>query len=88
MGLELVAAAVQRAVVGKPGTVSFSISIFQSAIFISCKGNIPNKIWKSLIAFDMKGGGGLACQKRFFSKMFVCKNHLESFSDCQNVFCT
>ena len=33
MGLELVAAAVQRAVVGKPGNVSFSISILQCAIF-------------------------------------------------------
>ena len=48
----------------------------------------PQKIWKYLMAFAMKGGGGLACHSVFFlQKMIFRKNHLESFPDCQNVFC-
>ena len=38
------------------------------------------------MAFDMKSGVSHAIN--VFSKMFFFKKHLESFSDCQNVFCT
>ena len=41
--------------------------------------------WKFKMAFAMKGGGietGLECH------MIFVKNHLESFPDCENVFCT
>ena len=42
---------------------------------------------KFKMAFAMKGGRGLAYHKRI-QKNDLFKNHLESFPDCQNVFCT
>ena len=44
------------------------------------------------MAFAMKGGGrgvktGLECHIPILKKDFF-KNHLESFPDCENVFCT
>ena len=35
----------------------------------------------------MKGGGGLEFHIRILKNDFF-KNHLESFPDCENVFCT
>ena len=47
--------------------------------------------WKFKMAFAMKGGGGvetgLECHIPILKKDFF-KNHLESFPDCENVFCT
>ena len=43
--------------------------------------------WKFKTAFAMKGGGGLGGHKPFLKNDFF-KNHLESFPDCENVFCT
>ena len=42
------------------------------------------------MAFAMKGGGvetGLECHIPILKNDFF-KNHLESFPDCENVFCT
>ena len=39
----------------------------------------------------MKGGEGLegvSSAINLFWKMIIVKNHLESFPDCENVFCT
>ena len=39
----------------------------------------------------MKGGGGLegvSFAIKLFWKIIFVKNHLESFPDCENVFCT
>ena len=39
----------------------------------------------------MKGGGGLegvSSATYLFWKVIFIKNHLESFPDCENVFCT
>ena len=47
--------------------------------------------WKFKMAFAMKGGGGLegvSSATYLFWKMIFVKNHLESFPDCENVFCT
>ena len=49
-------------------------------------GKGSNKIYKVKMAFAMKGGG-LACHLRI-QKNDLFKNHLESFPDCENVFCT
>ena len=38
------------------------------------------------MAFAMKGGG-VSRAIDVFWKMVYFKNHLESFPDCQNVFC-
>ena len=47
--------------------------------------------WKFKMAFAMKGGGGsrggLECHLPILKNDFL-KNHLESFPDCENVFCT
>ena len=44
--------------------------------------------WKFKMAFAMKGGrGGLACHQCILKNDFF-KNHLQSFPDCENVFCT
>ena len=46
--------------------------------------------WKFKMAFAMKGGGvetGLKCHIPILKNDFF-KNHLESFPDCENVFCT
>ena len=47
--------------------------------------------WKFMVAFAMKGGGGsrggLECHIPILKNDFF-KNHLESFPDCENVFCT
>ena len=46
--------------------------------------------WKFKMAFAMKGGGvsrGSRVPHTYFEKWFF-KNHLESFPDCENVFCT
>ena len=46
--------------------------------------------WKFKMAFAMKGGGsrgGLECHIPILKNDFF-KNHLESFPDCENVFCT
>ena len=46
--------------------------------------------WKFKMAFAMKGGGsrgGLECHIPILKNDFF-KNHLESFLDCENVFCT
>ena len=46
--------------------------------------------WKFKMAFAMKGGGsqgGLVCHLPILKNDFL-KNHLESFPDCENVFCT
>ena len=46
--------------------------------------------WKFKMAFAMKGRGsrgGLECHIPIFKNDFF-KNHLESFPDCENVFCT
>ena len=48
------------------------------------KGSLQ-KIWNFFMAFAMKGVG-VSRVIAFFFKMFFCKNHLESFPDCQNVF--
>ena len=53
---------------------------------------VPGKSkWKFKMAFAMKGGGGLegvSFAIKLFWKMIFVKNHLESFPDCENVFCT
>ena len=43
--------------------------------------------WKFKMAFAMKGGG-VSSAAYLFWKMIFFKNHLESFPDCENVFCT
>ena len=46
--------------------------------------------WKFKMAFAMKGGEvetGLECHIPIL-KNDLFKNHLESFPDCENVFCT
>ena len=46
--------------------------------------------WKFKMAFAMRGGGsqgGLDCHLPILKNDFF-KNHLESFPDCENVFCT
>ena len=46
--------------------------------------------WKFKMAFAMKGGGvetSLECHIPILINDFF-KNHLESFPDCENVFCT
>ena len=46
--------------------------------------------WKFKMAFALKGGGsrgGLECHLPILKNDFL-KNHLESFPDCENVFCT
>ena len=43
--------------------------------------------WKFKMAFAMKGWGGLECHIPILKNDFF-KNHLESFPDCENVFCT
>ena len=43
--------------------------------------------WKFKMAFAMKGGG-VSSVTYLFLKMIFIKNHLESFPDCENVFCT
>ena len=47
--------------------------------------------WKFKMAFAMKAGegsrGGLDCHLHILKNDFF-KNHLESFPDCENVFCT
>ena len=46
--------------------------------------------WKFKMAFAMRGGGsrgGLECHIPILKNDFF-KNHLESFPDCENVFCT
>ena len=46
--------------------------------------------WKFKMAFAMKGGGSgpVSSATYLFWKMIFIKNHLESFPDCQNKFCT
>ena len=46
--------------------------------------------WKFKMAFAMKGGGleGVSSATYLFWKIIFVKNHLESFPDCENVFCT
>ena len=42
------------------------------------------------MVFAMKGGGsrgGLECHIPILKNVFL-RNHLESFPDCENVFCT
>ena len=45
---------------------------------------------KFKMVFAMKGGGleGVSSATYLFWKMIFLKNHLESFPDCENVFCT
>ena len=46
--------------------------------------------WKFKMTFAMKGGGvetSLECHIPILKNDFF-KNHLESFPDCENVFCT
>ena len=39
------------------------------------------------MVFSMKGGGGLEFHIPLLKNDFF-KNHIESFPDCENVFCT
>ena len=60
----------------------------------STKGGVQKIKWKFKMAFAMKGGGsrggleGVSSATYLFWKMIFVKNHLESFPDCENVFCT
>ena len=73
---------------GKATTLEFAISLLVRGIsLVTWKlGKGSKTKWKFLMAFAMKGGSRVPLP--FFSKMVFCKNHLESFPDCQNVFCT
>ena len=47
--------------------------------------------WKFKMAFAMKGGEGVETGRKChipILKNDFFKNHLESFPDCENVFCT
>ena len=60
----------------------------QSGICI--RDGVKKSKWKFKMAFAMKGGGleGVSSATYLFWKMIFVKNHLESFPDCENVFCT
>ena len=54
------------------------------------RDGVKKSKWKFKMAFAMKGGGsrgGLECHLPILKNDFF-KNHLESFPDCENVFCT
>ena len=54
------------------------------------RDGVKKSKWKFKMAFAMKGGGsrgGLECHIPILKNDFF-KNHLESFPDCENVFCT
>ena len=56
----------------------------------SLRDGVKKSKWKFKMAFAMKGGGsrgGLECHIPILKNDFF-KNHLESFPDCENVFCT
>ena len=60
----------------------------KSAIYL--REGFKKSKWKFKMAFAMKGGGsrgGLECHLPILKNDFF-KNHLESFPDCENVFCT
>ena len=77
------------------------IYIFDLAIIEQCESICKHRLsiregvkkskWKFKMAFAMKGGrgsrGGLECHIPILKNDFF-KNHLESFPDCENVFCT
>ena len=57
---------------------------------IHIRDGVKKSKWKFKMAFAMKGGGsrgGLECHLPILKNDFF-KNHLESFPDCENVFCT
>ena len=59
---------------------------------ITIRDGVKKSKWKFKMAFAMKGGeggsrGGLECHLHILKNDFF-KNHLESFPDCENVFCT
>ena len=62
------------------------LGIYANSIREVCK----KSKWKFKMAFAMKGGGleGVSFAIKLFWKMIFFKNHLESFPDCENVFCT
>ena len=63
--------------------------VFINLIILIREGCRKSK-WKFKMAFAMKGGGargGLECHLPILKNDFF-KNHLESFPDCENVFCT
>ena len=55
------------------------------------RDGVKKSKWKFKMAFAMKGEGGsrggLECHIPILKNDFF-KNHLESFPDCENVFCT
>ena len=58
--------------------------------FRGIRDGVKKSKWKFKMAFAMKGGGsrgGLECHLPILKNDFF-KNHLESFPDCENVFCT
>ena len=57
------------------------------ATFALLREGFKKSKWKFKMAFAMKGGGGLECHIPILKNDFF-KNHLESFPDCENVFCT
>ena len=63
--------------------------LFKRMVFL--REGVKKSKWKFKMAFAMKGGGGsrggLECHIPILKNDFF-KNHLESFPDCENVFCT
>ena len=75
----------------KPFTIRSSLEQLRALRLLLSPQNATHrevfKKWKFKMPFAMKGGRGLACHKRIL-KNDCFKNHLESFPDCQSVFCT
>ena len=70
---------------------NFLKSYFYKQTNVRAKGRVP------IIKMEIEdgichGGGGVSRGSRvphtYFEKLFFVKNHLESFPDCENVFCT
>ena len=65
-------------------------SLFGYQPMLKLREGFKKSKWKFKMAFAMKGGGsrgGLECHLPILKNDFF-KNHLESFPDCENVFCT
>ena len=65
-------------------------NLMQTKDLIDVREGCKKSKWKFKMAFAMKGGGsrgGLECHIPILKNDFF-KNHLESFPDCENVFCT
>ena len=63
---------------------------WKSISVVTIRDGVKKSKWKFKMAFAMKGGGsrgGLECHLPILKNDFL-KNHLESFPDCENVFCT